>query len=305
MTELFGPVLGLMRARDLSHAIELANAVPYGLTAGLFSLDDREKKEWMDNIIAGNLYINRTTTGAVVRRQPFGGTKLSSFGNGSKAGGPNYLREFMHISQKGLPKEKRAVNASVNNLTPLLDTLDLSPEKLGFWIASISNYAYAWKQFQGDSDPSQIVGQDNFFYYVPRNNMVLRLGAHSDPFDVLLCLAAMLSCQVLFEISYDSEGSSPLHWSSLSVVTKIIKETDLEFFDRIRSGRVHRVRVVEAASFDLLKVAAEASVHVVDDPVIASGRFELLHYMREVSLSIDYHRYGNLGAREGEARKPS
>ena len=102
MTELFGPVLGLMRAEDLAHAIQLANMVPFGLTSGLHSLDEREKTFWLEHIEAGNCYINRTITGAIVRRQPFGGCKASSFGNGSKAGGPNYVCEFMRPQQTTL-----------------------------------------------------------------------------------------------------------------------------------------------------------------------------------------------------------
>src|SRR3990167_3460459 len=99
MTELFGPVLGILRASNLDHAIELANRVPYGLTAGLHSLDDIEQNYWMEHIQAGNLYINRGTTGAVVRRQPFGGYKASSIGAGAKAGGPNYVQQFMIPTQ--------------------------------------------------------------------------------------------------------------------------------------------------------------------------------------------------------------
>lgn len=296
MTELFGPVLGLMRAKNLSHAIELANAVPYGLTTGLFSLDAREQKEWIDKIEAGNLYMNRGITGAIVQRQPFGGTKLSSFGNGSKAGGPNYLREFLKISQKSLPKEKGEIHEAVGRLIPFLEKLDLSAEKLGTWIAAASNYAAVWQEMQKGTDPSQIVGQDNFFRYIPRKNMVLRLTPHSDRFDALLCIAAMLTCGVAFEISASEEIFS------LPQVT--LKETEAEFLERVRLGKIHRVRLVEKASYELFKVAAEGSVHIVDDPVLASGRFELLHYLREVSLSIDYHRYGNLGAREMERRKP-
>jgi RHH-type proline utilization regulon transcriptional repressor/proline dehydrogenase/delta 1-pyrroline-5-carboxylate dehydrogenase len=67
-TELFGPVLGVMEARDLDHAIELVNATGYGLTSGLESLDDREHEVWRGRIRAGNLYINRSTTGAIVLR---------------------------------------------------------------------------------------------------------------------------------------------------------------------------------------------------------------------------------------------
>jgi len=58
-TELFGPALGVMRANNLDHAINLANDTPYGLTSGLHSLDEREQKIWMEKIEAGNCYINR------------------------------------------------------------------------------------------------------------------------------------------------------------------------------------------------------------------------------------------------------
>ena len=77
-TECFGPVLGLMRARDLDEAIELPERdVAYGLTAGLHSLDEDEIAAWRERVEAGNLYINRAITGAIVQRQPFGGWKRS------------------------------------------------------------------------------------------------------------------------------------------------------------------------------------------------------------------------------------
>src|SRR5690606_5268642 len=91
LTEYFGPVLGIMTAPTLDAAIALQNAVPYGLTAGIHSLDPTEVAHWIDTVQAGNLYVNRGITGAIVRRQPFGGWKRSSVGTGAKAGGPNYL----------------------------------------------------------------------------------------------------------------------------------------------------------------------------------------------------------------------
>ena len=93
-TECFGPVLGLMRAEDVEAAIELANAVPFGLTGGIHTLDDREMARWQDQIQVGNAYVNRSITGAVVRRQPFGGWKASNVGPGAKAGGPNYVLQL-------------------------------------------------------------------------------------------------------------------------------------------------------------------------------------------------------------------
>lgn len=91
--EIFGPVLAVMQAKDFSAALDMANGTNYALTGGLYSRTpshiDRAKAEFE----VGNLYINRGITGAIVSRQPFGGFKLS--GVGSKAGGPDYLLQFL------------------------------------------------------------------------------------------------------------------------------------------------------------------------------------------------------------------
>jgi RHH-type proline utilization regulon transcriptional repressor/proline dehydrogenase/delta 1-pyrroline-5-carboxylate dehydrogenase len=91
--EIFGPVLAVMRARDFDHALELASASSYALTGGVFSRSPAHIERARREFRVGNLYINRNTTGAVVGRQPFGGFKLS--GIGSKAGGPDYLLQFL------------------------------------------------------------------------------------------------------------------------------------------------------------------------------------------------------------------
>src|SRR6476620_6574428 len=91
LTEFFGPVLGVMTAETLEEAIAIQNQIEYGLTAGLHSLNSEELGIWLDTIQAGNLYVNRGITGAIVQRQPFGGWKKSAVGAGTKAGGPNYL----------------------------------------------------------------------------------------------------------------------------------------------------------------------------------------------------------------------
>ena len=94
MNEWFGPVLGIMQAPNLKKAIEWQNATDYGLTAGLHSLSTKECNYWLKNVEAGNLYINRPITGAIVKRQPFGGWKKSSFGPTIKAGSSYYPRIF-------------------------------------------------------------------------------------------------------------------------------------------------------------------------------------------------------------------
>jgi RHH-type proline utilization regulon transcriptional repressor/proline dehydrogenase/delta 1-pyrroline-5-carboxylate dehydrogenase len=90
--EIFGPVLAVLRARDFDHALALANDVPFALTAGVFSRLPSHIRRAAEELRAGNVYVNRTITAAVVGRQPFGGYGLS--GVGSKAGGPDYLLQF-------------------------------------------------------------------------------------------------------------------------------------------------------------------------------------------------------------------
>jgi len=91
--EVFGPVLALMKARNLGEAIEIANATEYALTGGFYSRSPKSIERVKREFYVGNLYINRKITGAIVGRQPFGGFKMS--GIGSKAGGPDYLLQFM------------------------------------------------------------------------------------------------------------------------------------------------------------------------------------------------------------------
>ena len=92
--EWFGPVLAIMNAPNFETACKWQNQTEFGLTAGIHSLDVDECETWIDSVEAGNLYINRGITGAIVERQPFGGWKRSSVGATSKAGGPNYLNNL-------------------------------------------------------------------------------------------------------------------------------------------------------------------------------------------------------------------
>ncbi len=92
--EWFGPVLGIMEAPNFTTALNWQNEVEFGLTSGIHSLDSSECETWIAGIEAGNLYVNRGITGAIVNRQPFGGWKRSSVGATAKAGGPNYLSQL-------------------------------------------------------------------------------------------------------------------------------------------------------------------------------------------------------------------
>ena len=91
--EIFGPVLSVLKVRDLDEAIDVANGTDYALTAGFFSRSPANIDRAKAQIEAGNVYINRSCTGAVVGRHPFGGFKMS--GGGTKAGGADYLLQFL------------------------------------------------------------------------------------------------------------------------------------------------------------------------------------------------------------------
>lgn len=91
--EIFGPVLSVIRVRDLDEAIRVANDTDYALTAGFFSRSPANIERIKAELVAGNVYINRSCTGAVVGRHPFGGFKMS--GGGTKAGGADYLLQFV------------------------------------------------------------------------------------------------------------------------------------------------------------------------------------------------------------------
>ena len=91
--EIFGPLLAIERVRDVEHACEIVDGQPFALTGGLFARNPATVRYVRARTPVGNLYVNRGTTGAMVARQPFGGNRLS--GNGTKAGGPDYLLHFV------------------------------------------------------------------------------------------------------------------------------------------------------------------------------------------------------------------
>jgi RHH-type proline utilization regulon transcriptional repressor/proline dehydrogenase/delta 1-pyrroline-5-carboxylate dehydrogenase len=91
--EIFGPVLAVLRAATFDEAISIANETDYALTAGIVSRSPRHIRRAGEELRAGNVYVNRPITGAVVGRQPFGGYGLS--GTGARAGGPDYLLQFV------------------------------------------------------------------------------------------------------------------------------------------------------------------------------------------------------------------
>lgn len=307
LTEFFGPVLSIIRAKNINHAIEIANATPYGLTSGLHSLDDREQELWSKTIIAGNCYINRSITGAIVQRQPFGGTKQSSFGKGMKAGGPNYLSQLMHAKQSGLPREIEKPNPLVTLLDEELELKFMPPEEKELWKISIGSYAFYWNHyFSKQHDPSQVLGEDNILSYTPHPQLTLRVQKDNADLDIRRILAAAATCKAPITISGEREliqAYANATWASKIPGIKIVAETEQEFIEAIKRGEHKRVRFITAPSEPVEQTLAENGCNVLRDKVLANGRLELLNILREISTSSDYHRYGNLGERELEQTK--
>jgi RHH-type proline utilization regulon transcriptional repressor/proline dehydrogenase/delta 1-pyrroline-5-carboxylate dehydrogenase len=332
-TELFGPVLGVMRARDLHEAIELVNATGYGLTSGLESLDDREQELWRQGIRAGNLYINRPTTGAIVLRQPFGGMGKSAFGPGIKAGGPNYVVPLMRFAdeERGARDEQRAgaspppvsdnhanlasLRKSLAGLHPLSPLSPLSPDDRECLAAAIDSYIVASAtEFAIAHDDFRLLGEDNFRRYLPVPQPSIRIHEDDSPFEVFAraCAAAAAGCRTVISAPRDLKGPAADAVELLDSLTddwaaaiEFVEETDAELAAALESGRVTRVRYAapDRAPEAIRRAAAPSLAYVADAPPLSQGRIELLWYLQEQSISHVYHRYGNLGRRAAESRE--
>jgi len=291
-TEFFGPVLSIMSADNLDHAIEIVNGVPYGLTSGIHSLDEREQELWLERIEAGNCYINRGITGAIVQRQPFGGYKESSFGSGIKTGGPDYLMTFMKPQQVSLPKEPAPLPENYQAMGE-----PLSDEEAKILNASIGDYIKAWEDYYSrEYDASAILGQDNILRYGSRKHVVLRVKENDNKLDILRVIAAAMICGTPLEVSCDAEV--------FEGYPQVIHESEEELINRLSSLPEKTIRLLSEPSEELLKGFAEHSCNLLRSPVVACGRVELINYLREQSISYDYHRYGNVAYKDVGKRNP-
>jgi RHH-type proline utilization regulon transcriptional repressor/proline dehydrogenase/delta 1-pyrroline-5-carboxylate dehydrogenase len=155
LTECFGPVLGVMAADDLDHALELQNGTAFGLTGGLHSLDPGEVRHWLARVEVGNAYVNRHVTGAVVRRQPFGGWKRSAVGPTAKTGGPGYVPALCRWEGTDGP-----------------------------------DYEAAWARLRQPRDASGLQSERNVLRHLPLPAARLLAGGDADPRHVELCRLA-------------------------------------------------------------------------------------------------------------------
>jgi RHH-type transcriptional regulator, proline utilization regulon repressor / proline dehydrogenase / delta 1-pyrroline-5-carboxylate dehydrogenase len=296
-TECFGPVLGLMRAEDLDEAIALANATPFGLTSGIETLDDREIAWWVDRIAAGNLYVNRPITGAIVGRQPFGGWKASSVGPGAKAGGPSYVLQLAHWHQVALPDAgseplpERIAALLVHGLADVPDA-----EGHARLRASAASYARAWRcHFGREHDPWAIPGERNALRYRRCGRVIVRAAA-GDGLPLAQVVLAAGVAGVPLTVSLPPE-SPRRPWLEECEGVEAVVEADAGFVERLaHPGDAERVRVWTPLSTAARNAANSVGLPVLDAPVVANGRLELRCYVREQTVSRVIHRYGSVTA---------
>ena len=256
LNEWFGPVLGIMVSPDLQTSVIWQNATDYGLTAGIQSLDAAECEYWIENVEAGNLYVNRGVTGAVVNRQPFGGWKKSSVGATAKAGGANYVATLRNWNQmKHFLPMKEAANK---------------------WLKSVGGLAI--------DHTSLNVEQNLQRYRQYKQGFLIRIesGTSKDELDFLSWLKNDLG--VITRLSSDS---------LIPRLPNLVVESVEEFaqhakeFDRVRwlSAEIPPV-------YELMKNGISCDRR----PITLRGDIEIARWFLEQSVSITQHRYGNTNA---------
>jgi RHH-type proline utilization regulon transcriptional repressor/proline dehydrogenase/delta 1-pyrroline-5-carboxylate dehydrogenase len=301
LTEYFGPVLGVMTASTLDDAIALQNAVAYGLTAGIHSLEPGEVAHWLDTVEAGNLYVNRGITGAIVRRQPFGGWKRSTVGTGAKAGGPNYvvsLGSFTPIERE--PAENilvdglsRTVASVIKRGQAGIDFVEFDRVRRG----ALSDEAAWASEFGVSRDASALEVERNVFRYRPApltirlsdgqtlGHLVRLIAAGSRTRSPLTISSAVPLPVALIESFHDPIPSA--------IVTSVTIESDAAWLARA-STLTGRVRLVGGDPLALAAtVGGNPDVAIYAAPVTTQGRIELLPFLHEQSVSITAHRFGN------------
>ncbi|MEW2013612.1 MULTISPECIES: bifunctional proline dehydrogenase/L-glutamate gamma-semialdehyde dehydrogenase [Microbacterium] len=311
LEEFFGPVLGVMHARSLEHAIELQNAVDYGLTAGLYTQNPDDLAVWLDRVEAGNLYVNRGTTGAIVQRQPFGGWKRSSVGGGAKAGGPNHL-----VGLGSWRPTAGVAGSSTLHLkgldSSIADVIEAAQPALGYeafeWLrrAALSD-AVAWDRTFGKVvDVSHLGVERNLFRYRPAS-VEIRSTTDAAPQTLVRAIIAAVRARSTFTVSTPAGLPATVRQALGALEVAVFVESDEDWIARMAApraegvpARADRVRLVgppaqagEVRTALAAAISGDPDLAVYADEVTQAGRIELLPFLREQSITITAHRFGN------------
>ncbi|MCH2109370.1 MAG: bifunctional proline dehydrogenase/L-glutamate gamma-semialdehyde dehydrogenase [Polyangiaceae bacterium] len=277
--ELFGPILSVVKVDSFSEAMQTLNSTSYGLTAGLHSLSEEEQEAFVQCAQAGNLYINRPITGAVVGRQPFGGYRGSSFGLGLKAGGPDYvlqfsqpLRDMGNLRHRAQSSEEEVIRSRKESYQQAFDD-------------------HFGKLHHG----THVYGERNWWRYLP-GPCALVLGKNASSLDIHSALLARL-------ISQNQHPVFLLDDDGLRNVESLVAATDpdarplrmrsRDLATQALSRGIERLRVVGELEAEAQAAAAAGDLSLVMDPVTDNGRQELAPFVSAQTISVAYHRHGN------------
>ncbi|KRO48802.1 MAG: 1-pyrroline-5-carboxylate dehydrogenase [Microbacteriaceae bacterium BACL28 MAG-120531-bin53] len=290
LTEYFGPILSIMIAPNLEAAIALQNSVDYGLTTGIHSLDAVEIEKWLAKIQAGNLYVNRGITGAIVQRQPFGGWKRSSVGPSTKAGGPNYILSLTNWKSSRSTASAEIRNKSVNELLAVAQLTDFSDTEMESLVrAAKSDQAALTETFSNATDPSNLDSERNVLRY-RRSDCVLRIQDTAGSQETMraLSIALVLGSLDISAFELDKNVMSLLKKSGLRVAIE-----DQDTFERRLAASPRRVRLVGGEPIvDADSAFSNCDVAVYSHELTESGRIELLPFFKEQSVTVTGHRFG-------------
>jgi RHH-type proline utilization regulon transcriptional repressor/proline dehydrogenase/delta 1-pyrroline-5-carboxylate dehydrogenase len=268
----------------------LQNQVAYGLTAGLHSLDPAEVDLWVNEVAAGNLYVNRGTTGAIVRRQPFGGWKRSAVGTGTKAGGPNYL-----VGLSDWQSAPATAQAAPGDLARSILTAARTDgiDDLARLERSLASDAAAWATEYGTvRDVSKLAPERNVFRYLP-HPVTVRLASGSTT-DLVRVVAAGLVAGADVEVSTYADLPPAVAATLTAAGAAPVTESEEAWSRRLRNmdgGRVRLLNGDASAAHRTVDGRPDLAIHA--QPVTESGRVEMLPFLREQAVSITAHRFGN------------
>jgi RHH-type transcriptional regulator, proline utilization regulon repressor / proline dehydrogenase / delta 1-pyrroline-5-carboxylate dehydrogenase len=256
LNEWFGPVLGLMVAPNYETALTWQNQVPYGLTAGLQSLDEAQCQHWIDHVEAGNVYLNRGVTGAVVNRQPFGGWKRSSVGPTAKAGGRNYVNCLRRW--------------------PELRNSELALNELSTWWRDYGSQA------RDEADLSVEMNMQRYRHY--RAPIVVRIDPTFNSTDgkVVRAIEALTGAKISFSSALD-----------VIAVPEVKKESIDELVQRCTTFAKVRWLSREVAPVGEF---LEFGISTDRRRLAQAGEVEVPRWLLEQSVAMTRHRYGNINA---------
>nr|WP_246465035.1 bifunctional proline dehydrogenase/L-glutamate gamma-semialdehyde dehydrogenase [Ruania alkalisoli] len=292
LTEYFGPVLGIMTADTLTEAIELVNRIEYGLTSGLHSLDEAEIATWMARVEAGNLYVNRGITGAIVQRQPFGGWKKASVGAGTKAGGPNYLTGFgtwtdapVSVSGASDAISRRALDAAA----------DLPAAERDWLAGALTTDEAAWAgEFGIVRDATGLASEQNAFRYHPEPATVRFESERYAELLRVVAAGARAGAAVIVSVVADLPRQITDY---VATVAELHVEDGAAWATRARrlAETGGRIRLIGGSAAELASLTqGSPAVALYTHKVVAAGRIELLTFLKEQAVSITAHRFGTI-----------